>query len=268
VSDIALAMSQLGVLSAHLQGLHTLVVRELVDVLLSEPETQASVSEDNDSARVRVISGSDQGPEDTVQSIKTVLSFVRGTICSTAAPETETFILNLQQDAFARILTSVVIPSMPSTCALLPDWLRLVRQCSALEAQLTTGTSQGVLAQFAETGAGQKWLAKFRHARLQGARQLSFKTWSKMPVKEVELSQEANAPPPAQPEIVPIPIVVDSVDDDANGRGFDDEPTPSQPSQPPQPAAAAVDEDSGCRTRTCTCTDTTEAARSGGQTAW
>jgi len=259
LSDITTAMSKLNILSDHLQHLHSNIIRDVIDPLLSLKSGQASVSNDPTAFFVNMDLEGDRSPEAVVQSAQAVLSFVRDTITTAPLPELDSFLSSLQQDTFARILSGIVMPSMPATSDGLPEWLRLVQLCSTAESELLKGADSGLLTQFAKRDAGGQWLNAFRRARLQHARQLSFYTWSTAEIEEVQLPKDEDK---VKTNVVKRTSVDSSTrtsldspkplsftpaapdDDEAEGWGFDDDPElPSLTAPITKTAAAAEDDD-------------------------
>jgi hypothetical protein len=242
-------MSKLDILGQSLQTLHGSLISEVIDVLLAKRGT-ATTSEAKDNVSVQLGAGS--SPKDTVDGIRTILQFVRSSLTAADLPGLHLFSTHLQHEAFSGVLSRLVLPSMPSTTSGLPVWLALVRACASCEEEFTDSSEsgKGVLAQFAQRDAANRWLGKFRHVRLQRARGL-FGSWATVGVKAVEVDVREEVQEVQDVEMLEVGVEaletpsapIEAEEEGDSGWGFDDEDEPPAPAAEPEPAPADDDED-------------------------
>ncbi|KLT43176.1 hypothetical protein CC85DRAFT_311819 [Cutaneotrichosporon oleaginosum] len=211
--NLCKALQTLKVLPGLLHDLHSCVVRKVIEPLLSHDSWRPSKCSRNDGIGLETVSVSSQNRRDLIQNVKVVLDFFHQAL----PDECRVFNVRLQEAAFSLVLDRILIPSLPTPLANLPEWLELALQAADWEGSFSADEADpGVIHAFLNDSAGGVWLQKRKAVSLSQARRIAYSTWSSWASKTVQ--PDVVPPMSAQPKAQALVKT-----DDEDGWGFEEE---------------------------------------------
>lgn len=168
LEDLYNALSRLQALSDPIRQLQTQIIKELVGPVLSGTCTVKEESGDN-SQTLRLVSSMQRTSSDILSDLSTLFSHIGSTVFPPISNISETrnlFLTGLHSSTSALLMSTLILPAIPTSLDDLPAWLDTVK--SAAEFESSTGTQDVKLNSvraFYDDRAGLAW-ANLRRSRI------------------------------------------------------------------------------------------------------
>lgn len=213
-------------LSSTLANLRARLVRDILPPLIrGECKVTQTTSDSISTFRLEKSSISRQ-PNDILQDVASLLSFINNTIIpsqSSQIPERETFLAEMQSTTFRSILDSVIVTSMPSSLSAIPSWLQIVHSALTIEEEYSAPSQEAVIKPFFETQAGETWANQRLRRVAEDARRLIVGGWGGWEAREAQREKEVVMVVEAEVDEPEAKENSVTKEDDGFGWGFDDD---------------------------------------------
>lgn len=267
LEELYIALSRLQALSDPIRQLQTQIIKELVGPVLSGTCTVKEESGDTP-LTLRLVSTTQRKSSDILADLSTLFSYIASTIFPPISNTSETrnlFLTGLHSSTSELLLSTLIIPAIPTSLDDLPTWLDTVK--SAADFESSTGTQEVKLNSvraFYDDRAGLAW-ANLRRSRIgDQVRRLitsGWEGWEAIPISRdkeisvvVEVEVEDEDPeditmdiPRTQdgPESAPTSTFetkVESATNDEEGGWEFEEPSPQAEAGPSSPRRTSTEE--------------------------
>ncbi|WVN86029.1 uncharacterized protein L203_101187 [Cryptococcus depauperatus CBS 7841] len=193
LSAILTSLSSLSLLSELLENMAARISREIVIPLVSQHCQIDIICEQRTSTLISVRSNAT--PQDVLTGVKKLLDFIHNIVFPPTINlrERQTWLEKVTISTFQSLLSRLLIPSIPSSTAGLPQWLDLLQSSLAIESSFwvdPASSRNGVLQTFWHNQAGREWATKQQYDTADAVRTLVLVEWRNWVEKEEKRERE------------------------------------------------------------------------------